>query len=74
MVSHMDNKQKVTVTLPARTVDTAKQAAERAHVNFSAYTERALRNETLRQQLAATPLPAMDAWLDDAEADEDTAA
>jgi hypothetical protein len=31
---------------------------------------RALRNETLRQQLAASPLPEDGEWLDMAEADE----
>ena len=63
-------QQKVTVSLPAHTVAAAQTAARQAGTGFSAYVARALRNETLRQQLAETRLPGDADWLDSAEADE----
>lgn len=67
MVDRMD-KRKVTFLLPAHTVEAAKTVAPEG--NMSAFVDRALRNETLRAQLASTPLPEVAGWLDDAEADE----
>lgn len=63
-------QQKVTVSLPAHTVAAAHTAARQAGTRFSAYVARALRNETLRQQLARTGLPGDADWLDSAEAEE----
>lgn len=62
-------KKKVTLSLPRHTAEAAQEAAKNAHVDFSAFAARALRNETLRQQLAAAPLPELGDWLDDAEDD-----
>jgi hypothetical protein len=45
-------------------------AMSRRSVQHLQYVARALRNETLRQQLAASPLPEDGEWLDMAEADE----
>lgn len=42
--------------------------------NMSAFVDRALRNETLRAQLASAVLPEIAGWLDEAEADEAGAA
>jgi hypothetical protein len=67
MVDRMD-KRKVTFLLPAHTVEAAKTVAPDG--NMSAFVDRALRNETLRAQLASAPLPEVAGWLDDAEADE----
>ena len=67
-------KKKVTLSLPRQTTEAAQQAARDTHVDFSAFAARALRNETLRQQLAARPLPELTDWLDDAEHDEAGAA
>jgi hypothetical protein len=36
---------------------------------MSAFVDRALQNETLRAQLAASALPELREWLDDAETD-----
>lgn len=67
------DKRKVTLSLPSHTVDAARAVAPRG--DLSAFTARALRNETLRQQLAAAgPLPGDAGWLDDIEADEEGAA
>ena len=41
---------------------------------MSAFVDRALRNETLRAQLAAATLPELGGWLDDAETDQAPAA
>ncbi len=62
------DKRKVTFLLSAHTVDTAKTVA--AGGNMSAFVDRALRNETLRAQLAATVLADLPGWLDDTEADQ----
>ena len=67
MVDRMD-KRKVTFLLPGHTVDAAKIVAPDG--NMSAFVDRALRNETLRVQLAASALPEVPGWLDDTEADE----
>jgi hypothetical protein len=70
MVDRME-KRKVTLSLPTHMVGAAQEAARRAGTDFSAFTARALRNETLRQQLAAAP-PEPDAeWLDDIEGDQE---
>lgn len=63
-------QRKVTLSLPGHTVAAAQAAARRAGAPFSTYVARALRNETLRQQLAASLLPEDREWLDMAEADE----
>src|ERR1022692_2982657 len=63
-------QRKVTLSLPGHTVAAAQAAARQAGAPFSTYVARALRNETLRQQLAASPLPEDREWLDMAEADE----
>lgn len=73
MVKHMD-KRKVTVSLSQHTVDRAKEAARQAGTDFSAFADRALRNEILRQQLRTARLPELPGWLDDAEQDEADAA
>ncbi len=67
MVDGME-KRKVTFLLPGHTVDAAKLVAPDG--NMSAFVDRALRNETLRVQLAAAALPAVPGWLEDTEADE----
>lgn len=67
MVNRMD-KRKVTFLLPAHTVDAAKTVAPDG--NMSAFVDRALRNETLRAQLATAALPEVPGWLDEAETDE----
>lgn len=67
MVERME-KRKVTFLLPAHTMDAARTVAPSG--NMSAFVDRALRNETLRAQLAAAALPDLPGWLDDAEADE----
>lgn len=66
------DKRKVTFLIPGHTVDAAKTVAPEG--NMSAFVDRALRNETLRAQLAKTALPEIPGWLDDAEADERGAA
>ncbi len=63
-------QRKVTLSLPGHTVAAAQAAARQVGAPFSTYVARALRNETLRQQLAASPLPEDREWLDMAEADE----
>jgi hypothetical protein len=63
-------QRKVTLSLPGHTVAAAQAAARQAGAPFSSYVARALRNETLRQQLAASLLPEDREWLDMAEADE----
>jgi hypothetical protein len=63
-------QRKVTLSLPGHTVAAAQAAARRAGAPFSTYVARALRNETLRQQLAAASLPEDPEWLDLAETDE----
>lgn len=68
------DKKKVTLSLPAHTVGAAQEAARRSGSDFSAFAARALRNETLREQLAEVPLPELSGWLDDAEHDEAGAA
>ena len=68
MVSRMAQR-KVTLSLPGHTVTAAQAAAKRAGAPFSVYVARALRNETLREQLASSPLPEDPEWLDMAEAD-----
>jgi hypothetical protein len=40
------------------------------HCNMSAFVDRALRNETLRAQLASAALLEVPGWLDEAETDE----
>ncbi len=67
---HRMAQRKVTLSLPGHTVAAAQAEARRAGAPFSAYVARALRNETLRQQLAAAPLPEDPEWLDLAETDE----
>ena len=67
---HRMAQRKVTLSLPGHTVAAAQAAAKQAGAPFSTYVARALRNETLRQQLAASPLPDDPEWLDMAEADE----
>jgi hypothetical protein len=62
------DKRKVTFLLPAHTVDAAKTVVSGG--NMSAFVDRALRNETLRAQLAAAALPELPGWLDDAETDQ----
>jgi hypothetical protein len=71
MVDRME-KRKATFLLSAHTLDAAKAASPGG--NMSAFVDRALRNETLRTQLAATALPELNGWLDDAEADQAPAA
>jgi hypothetical protein len=66
------DKRKVTFLLPAHTIDAAKAVVPAG--NMSAFVDRALRNETLRAQLAAAALPELPGWLDDAEADRTEAA
>lgn len=63
-------QRKVTLSLPGHTVTAAQAAARKTGAPFSVYVARALRNETLRQQLAASPLPEDAEWLVSAEADE----
>jgi hypothetical protein len=67
MVDRMD-KRKVTFLLPAHTMEAARTVVGGG--NMSAFVDRALRNETLRAQLAARALPEIAGWLDDAEADQ----
>jgi hypothetical protein len=67
MVNRMD-KRKVTLLLPAHTLQAAKTVAPDG--NMSAFADRALRNETLRVQLAMAALPEIPGWLDEAETDE----
>ena len=67
MVDRME-KRKVTLLLDVHTVDAAKTVAPAG--NMSAFADRALRNETLRAQLAHAGLPEITGWLDEAEADE----
>lgn len=71
MVDRME-KRKATFLLSAHTLDAAKTLVPDG--GMSAFVDRALRNETLRTQLAATALPELDGWLDDAEADQAPAA
>jgi len=63
-------QRKVTLSLPGHTVVAAQAAAGQAGASCSTYVARALRNETLRQHLAASSLPDDPEWLDMAEADE----
>ena len=67
MVDRMD-KRKATFLLSAHTLDAAKTVVPGG--NMSAFVDRALRNETLRAQLAAATLPELGGWLDDAETDQ----
>ena len=67
---HRMAQRKVTLSLPGHTVAAAQAAAKQAGAPFSTYVARALRNETLRQQLTASLLPEDREWLDMAEADE----
>jgi hypothetical protein len=62
MVKRME-KRKATFLLSARTLDAAKAVCPAG--SLSAFVDRALRNETLRAQLAATALPELSGWLDD---------
>jgi hypothetical protein len=71
MVDRME-KRKATFLLSAHTLDAAKTVVPGG--NMSAFVDRALRNETLRTQLAATALPELGSWLDDAETDQVPAA
>ncbi len=71
MVDRMD-KRKATFLLSAHTLDAARAAADGG--SMSAFVDRALRNETLRTQLAAMTLPELSSWLDDTEADQAHAA
>ncbi len=66
------DKRKATFLLSAHTLDAARAVSPGG--NMSAFVDRALRNETLRTQLAATGLPELGTWLDDAEADQAPAA
>jgi len=68
----MESKIKVTMSLTPTTVAAARAVAPAG--NVSALTERALRNEILRLQLAAAPLPEIPGWLEDAEDGEQGAA
>lgn len=63
-------KRKATFLLSAHILDAAKVPDG----GMSAFVDRALRNETLRTQLAATALPELGRWLDDAETDQAPAA
>ena len=65
-------KRKATFLLSAHTLDAAKAVSPGG--NMSVFVDRALRNETLRTQLAATALPELGGWLDAAEADQAPAA
>jgi hypothetical protein len=67
MVTGME-KRKVTFLLSAHTLDAAKAVCPAG--NMSAFVDRALRNETLRAQLAASALSELSGWLDDAETDQ----
>ena len=71
MVDRME-KRKATFLLAAHTLDAAKTVAQGG--NMSAFVDRALRNETLRAQLATSALPELSGWLDDAETDQAPAA
>jgi len=71
MVIRME-KRKATFLLSAHTLDAAHALTPEG--GMSAFVDRALRNETLRTQLAATALPELGGWLDDAETDEAPAA
>ena len=71
MVDRME-KRKATFLLSAHTLDAAKTVAQGG--NMSAFVDRALRNETLRAQLATSALPELSGWLDDAETDQAPAA
>jgi hypothetical protein len=66
MVTGME-KRKATFLLSAHTLDAAKTVCPAG--SMSAFVDRALRNETLRAQLAASALPELSGWLDDAETD-----
>jgi hypothetical protein len=71
MVDRME-KRKATFLLSAHTLDAAKTVAQGG--NMSAFVDRALRNETLRAQLATSALPELSGWLDDAETEQAPAA
>jgi hypothetical protein len=71
MVDRME-KRKATFLLSAHTLDAAKTVAQGG--NMSAFVDRALRNETLRAQLATSALPELSGWLDEAETDQAPAA
>lgn len=63
--------ERVTFSADPELLDSAKRQAKGAGMSLSAYTARAVRNETLRRQVAAhTPLPEVPGWFDDAERDE----
>lgn len=62
--------ERVTVSIDSGLRDSAKRQADADGVSLSAFAARALRNETIRRQLAATPLDEVPGWLDDAEHDE----
>lgn len=71
MVDRME-KRKATFLLSAHTLDAAKALVPDG--GMSAFVDRALRNETLRSQLATTALPELGIWLDNAETDQAPAA
>lgn len=71
MVDRME-KRKATFLLSAHTLDAAKAVVPDG--GMSAFVDRALRNETLRTQLAVKALPELGRWLDDAETDQAPAA
>lgn len=62
----------IRLCLSAHTLDAAKAIVPGG--NMSAFVDRALRNETLRTQLATNTLPELGSWLDDAETDQVPAA
>lgn len=61
--------RKVTLSLPGQTLAAAQAAARKTGAPLSTYVARAVRNETLRQQLAGSPLPQDLDWLEIAETD-----
>ncbi len=61
--------RKVTLSLPGQTLAAAQAAARKTGAPFSSYVARALRNETLRQQLAGSRMPQDQDWLEIAETD-----
>lgn len=63
--------RKVTMSLPDDTLAVARSAAETAGMPFSSYVARALRNETLRRQMAGRKRTRSDDedWMDLIEAD-----
>jgi hypothetical protein len=61
--------RKVTLSLPGQTLAAAQAAARKTGAPFSSFAARALRNETLRQQLAGSRMPQDQTWLEIAETD-----